>query len=357
MHFFNTLKSRFFIALGVFLLIAFVGISACLYFQTHPMSYVWVMDEGDLLNQTHLIKMCSNGRRLWDIQFGQSGQIGYDPIRDILWAPEMNDLDRIHYDQVVKLDGDGHLVDRFQGYRTNILAVDPNNGNVWVQKSAMIPNQAADALITKIDPNGKFLFSKMGQLSSGIWTITLDPRDGTVWIGGHRKLIHLTPEGELLFETSDVNFFSNAPHQIAVHPVNGDIWFTTGSWGGVYKMAWDGTLLKQVYGLKDPVAVAIHSYDGNVWVANYDQPGTGSVTRLSPEGEILLDVKTPDHAEVVGINPYDGVVWVGYDGGMLLLNQNGDILVTPIEFHRPKSLAFGKARSQWKAFLDCVVPN
>lgn len=195
----------------------------------------------------------------------------------------------------------------------------------------------------------------MSTLSSGIWAITLDQRDGTVWIGGHQKLIHLTPEGQLLFETSDVNFFSNAPHQIAVHPVNGDIWFTTGTWDGVYKMAWDGTLLKQVYGLKDPVAVAIHPYDESVWVANYDQLGTGSVTGLSPEGDILLDVKTPGHAEVVGINPTDGIIWVGHDGGMLLLNQNGDVLDTMSDFHRPRSLAFGQNKNQWKAFLECFV--
>ena len=103
-------KKKMFIAiLGTFLIVSLSLVTVWLYFLAHPISYVWVMDQGDYKNQTQLVKMCSNGRHLWELQFGGSWVIGYDPNRDIIWAPETGDLDDIHYEQVVQVDGDGRV--------------------------------------------------------------------------------------------------------------------------------------------------------------------------------------------------------------------------------------------------------
>lgn len=97
-----------------------------------PASYVWVMDAGDFKNETYLIKMGPTGKRLLQIQFGQSGEIDIDPRTNIVWASEIGDVDNIHYEQVVKVDHEGNIIDRFQGYPSTFMAVDPRDGSVWL---------------------------------------------------------------------------------------------------------------------------------------------------------------------------------------------------------------------------------
>ncbi|MBE7535542.1 MAG: hypothetical protein HS124_07410 [Anaerolineales bacterium] len=329
--------------------------AAWLYFFIAPTSYIWVMDLGDQLNKTYLVKMCPNGKRLWRVQFGQSGQIAYDPNQNAVWAPELGDIGDLHYDQLVKLDQDGRVEDRIQGYRTRTLAVDPRDSRLWTQKLIAPPGQSQyDHLLAQLAPNGKFLSSRRGIIPMGIWSLSLDLRNGTVWIGASKKLIHLTPEWVILFETSDVDFFSNGLHQIAIDPLNGDVWHTTMR-GDVYRRSWDGTVQAKTGGLSDPIAVAVYPQDHSAWVANYDQPGAGSVVKISPAGEILFSMETPSHAHLVGVNPYDDVVWVGYEGGILLLDQSGELLNTLAGFNTPISIAFSQPESVWKGLRDCTM--
>ncbi|MCC6298884.1 MAG: hypothetical protein IT314_06275 [Anaerolineales bacterium] len=312
------------------------------------------MDAGEQLNETHLVKLCSNGKQLWRVQFGQSGQIGYDPNQGVIWAPELNDINSIHYDQLVKVDADGAVADRLQGYRTSILGVDPRDGALWAQRLLLPPGDSQYiSQIAKLSPQGELLFA-MDAAPSVIYTLALDPRNGTVWIGGHGYLIHLSSEREVLFKAADVRFFSNGPHQIAVNRSNGDIWHTTME-GELYRRSWDGTVRAKIGGFNEPIAIAVHPLDGSAWVADYDQTGAGSVAKISRDGKILFEMDTPNHAHVVGVNPHDGVIWVGYEGGILLLNREGKLLDTLHGFQKPISLAFGESHNELGVIFNCLI--
>jgi DNA-binding beta-propeller fold protein YncE len=340
--------------LGATIFIASLLLAIWLSYPAHPASYVWVMDLGQNLDQTRLIKMCTNGKHLWEMPFGQSGAIGYDPNENVIWAPELNDKDHIYYDQLVKINTEGNAIDRIQGYRSSVLAVDPNNGNIWTTRSA---GSLGYSGIVKLAPNGKWLLGKVISPSWLIYTLGLNSHDGSIWIGGNRKLVHLSQDGEILYETEGVHFFSNGPHQIAVDPRNGEVWYTAGLiLDKIVKMSSDGKILFTIDAdQRGPIAIAIHPLDGNVWVANYNQRGTGSIRKISQGGEILFDIQTPQHAYSVGINPYDGIIWVGIESGIILLDQNGNLIDVLTGFNQPISFAFGQSKNQLEAIINCSI--
>src|ERR671922_1184582 len=224
-----------------------------------PASYVWVMDAGDFKNETYLVKMCPTGNRLLQIQFGQSGEIDIDPRTNIVWASEIGDVDNIHFEQVVQIDHEGNIIDRFQGYPSTFMAVDPRDGSVWLNP------MEARGLIAKIASNGK-LIRKVGGFSSP-YAVELDPRDGSLWVadGGSRTLIHISADGEKLFEMRIPGyFFSSAPDQLAIEPESGNLWFTTAGPGMLHKISPDGAILFETGGFSSPVAVTINPVNRNV---------------------------------------------------------------------------------------------
>jgi streptogramin lyase len=281
------------------------------------------MDAGDVLNKTYLVKMCPTGKRLSETQFGQSGEIGLDPARNIVWAPELNDLDQIHYDQVVKVDRDGKIIDRFQGYRTAVLAVDPNDGSVWLPAWK---GEEQNTLIIKIGANGKPLYGARG--FSLVYALALDPRDGSLWVadGMSRTLVQIRADGERLFERQIPGyFFSNSPDQLAVEPQTGNLWFTTAGPGMLHKISPDGEILFETDGFSSPVAATINPINGNVWVADYDLLESGAIIKLSPQGEVLLTQPLPAHARTAAVNPFDGTLWVGMNGELIRYDDEGRI--------------------------------
>ena len=322
-----------------------------LYLIGRPTSYVWVMDGGLYKNETYLVKMCPTGERLLQIQFGQSGEIGIDPAKDIIWAPEGGDRDQIHYDQVIQIDQDGEILNRFQGYSSPILALDANDGSVWV---STWNSMGQHSLMTKIASNGKLIRRVRGfYLPSAV---ALDPRDGSIWVadGGNRNITHLSREGEKLFEMPVSSyFFSNAPDQIAVDPENGNVWFTTAA-GTIHKMSADGEMLIETGGLSSPVAVAINPVNGNVWVADYDLGDSGALVKLDPQGNIILVQALPGHAHTAAINPFDGALWVGVDGEMIRYDDDGGVADRESGFTEPESIAFADRGNDLRAEIKCT---
>ena len=326
-----------------------------LYSIGRPASYIWVMDAGDLKNEFYLVKMCPTGKQLLRIQFGQSEAIGIDPRENIVWAPEIGDVDDIHYNQVVKVDSRGNVIDRFQGYGSPVLAVDPNDGSVWVSSWSAVESEG---LLTKIAPNGK-LIRKVGGFNT-LYSIALDPRDGSIWAadGGSRTLTHISASGEKLFEMPGIFFHSSSPHQVAVNPNNGDVWFTSSQ--TVYKISTAGQVLEKRDGFNTAVAIAIDPFTRDVWVANFGTPGdefaeSGTISKLDSYGDIILTLEIHSRAYMVGINPYDGTLWVGLDGKVIRYDDNGKVLGQQPGFNEPQSIAFAKNENDLVTEIECTI--
>lgn len=310
-----------------------------------PTSYIWVMDSGRLLNETYLVKMCPNGTRLWQVQFGQSEVVGIDGLHGIVWAPELNNTNGVHYDQMVKLDSQGNILDRYQGYGTSTFAVDPNDGSLWIY---------AHDRIAKILPDGTLLLRK-GEFSA-VESVAVDPRDGSVWIADglfHRNLIHLDANGAKLFEMETPGFFSNAPHQVAVNPRNGDVWFTGFHSGDIYHLSTDGQLLAVVGGFDRPASVTVDSRDGSAWVADYSVDSSGGVVQINSNGKVVRRVVLDAPPHVAAYNPFDGTLWVGMDGSMVRLYASGTIVEQVSGFTVPKSIAFAQ-NDDWISSMKCA---
>jgi DNA-binding beta-propeller fold protein YncE len=321
------------VAISILILaVCLIGIVLLFLIRT-PASYIWVMDAGMLLNETHLVKMCPNGTRIIQVQFGQSGAIGVDPRSGSIWAPELNDMERANFDQVVNVDADGNIINRYQGYRTGVIAVDPNDGSVWVG----LPNERQ---IMRLDSNGKRILQMAGFPAPA--SIAVDPRDSSVWIADStsKTVVHLTANGVELSRTKTTGFFSDAPHQIAVDPRNGDVWYTGFHTGNVYKLSSGGHLLAKIGSFDRPVSVSVNPSDGSVWVADYSVEKSGEVVKLDSDGRTILRVILDNPPHIVGVNPFDGTVWVGIDGAMLKLSDEGKTLKTVAGFTSPHSIAF-----------------
>jgi hypothetical protein len=339
------------------LIIPFIIISLLciflLYIIGRPFSYIWVMDAGGSLNQTHLAKICPSGARLSQTQFGQSAEIGIDGDENILWAPELNDLDNINYNQVVQVDSEANVINRFQGYRIDVLAVDPSDGSVWVNTWNA---EEQRTLMTKLSANGKLLRS-VGEFHL-VSAIALDTRDSSIWVAdyGDRILTQLSKDGEKLFETRvEGHFFSNAPDQITVEPQNGDVWFTTFDPSQLHKLSAKGEMLIEKGGFRSPVAVAINPISGNVWVADYDLLGSGAIVKLDSSGHILLTQTLPAHAHTAAINPFDGTLWVGVDGEVIRYYEDGSVAEREAGFNRPQSFAFAKSGNDLRTKIKCTL--
>lgn len=346
-------NKREFVLISSITIIVVCIIGVALYFLVRAnASYIWVMDKGTSLNETYLVKMCSNGTKILKVQFGQSGAIGIDQRSGSVWAPELNDRGGINVDQVVKIDAYGNIIRRYRGYRTSVIAVDPNNGSVWVG----LPNEGQ---VVKLNSNGEIVLRVEG--FSFPASIAVDPRDSSIWVADGQptpSLVHLAANGIELFSVKTVGFFSNAPHQIAVDPLNGDVWYTGFHMESVYKLSSTGRPLATIGVFDRPVSVSIHPSDGGVWVADYSLETSGSVVRLDSDAKTIRRVVLDNPPHIAAVNPVDGTLWVGTDGAMLKLSDDGEILKKITGFTIPKSIAFIRSEDDIMAkivyFITCL---
>lgn len=317
---------------------------ALIFLLRAPESYTWVMDRGTLLDETHLVKMCSNGTEILNVQFGQSEAIGVDPRSGSIWAPELNDRDRVNIDQVVNIDADGTIIGRYPGFRTSKIAVDPNDGSVWVG----LPNEAQ---VVKLNSNGEILLRVAGYSSPA--SIAVDPRDSSIWVANSHPnhLVHLDADGSELSRLDTPGFFSNAPHQVAVDPHNGNVWYT-GSIGNVYKISSSGQRLVAVEGFDRPVSVSVDPSDGGVWVADFSVESSGSLVRLDSDGNLIWSVILVNPPLIAAVNPFDGTVWAGVEGALFKLSAEGGILDMMAGFTSPQSIAFVRSAKDVSTKID-----
>lgn len=310
-----------------------------------PISYIWVVDRGEALDQTYLVKLCPNGAQVFRVQFGQSGAVGVDPRDGSAWAPELNDAAGVNFDQVVHVGADGRILQRVGGMRALVLAVDPRDGSPWVA----LPNEAR---IVKLDPAGAPRLSVPG--SDGPASMAVDPRDGSLWVAHYRGgvLTHLSSQGEALLTITTPGFFSDAPHQVAVDPRNGDVWHTGAGDGSLSKRSASGELLARAAGFDRPVSVALDPYDGSAWVTDFSLDEQGALVKIGANGERVVTLVLDSPPRLVGLNPADRSLWVGIDGALVKLSATGRIQKTLRGYTRPVSIAFHPNPPGFQARLD-----
>ena len=113
------------------------------------------------------------------------------------------------------------------------LAVDPNNGSVWVV------NSSTNAL-KKFDSAGNIIFTYSGSFLIGPRSIAVDPRDGGVWVADGPTVLKVTSAGGI--DVPPVPGFSS-PRSLAVDPGDGSVWISDFGNNRVVKLRNDGVQL------------------------------------------------------------------------------------------------------------------
>ena len=217
-------------------------------------------------------------------------------------------------DTVYKLNADGLADPTIIPGLTQAQAavVDPKSGAVWIAVSA------ANAVF-RFDPTTN-AFAQLPPIERP-HSVSVNPTDGTVWIGGINTVQKFSADGsQVLVTVAGVH-----EPEVAVNTTDGSCWVTD-SRGTIARYSAAGAVAAtSPVKLTEPKYVAVNSQSGNAWVTD---PHANVIVKLSPGGQELLrvaDVKLPSSPSV---NQKDGTLWVVTDGNTLVkLSADGQQLM------------------------------
>jgi len=232
------------------LIIGFI-ILVILYFGGKPTSYIWVMDWDGPANMGHVVKMCSNGHKLFQVELGVTGRIAVDQRDGTVWASRYYDEHGALLKQVYKIGTDGTILDHYSNFPGSVAAIDPKDGSIWSE---------AKSYLMKFSSNGELLEQYAGFEYP---SITINPLDNTIWVADNGN----TDRGKLLLlDANRVQVFSietNGVPSLAFDPVNGGVWYAD-LHRNVYNLSADGNQLTKVEGVDHAVFVTVSSKDETV---------------------------------------------------------------------------------------------
>ncbi len=167
--------------------------------------------------------------------------------------------------------------------------VDPKSGVIWIAVSA------ANAVF-RYDPITNP--QAVPQLETPIeraHAISVNPTDGTVWIGGINTVQKFSADGtQILASIAGVH-----EPEVAVNTTDGSCWVTD-SRGTIARYSAAGAVAAtSPVELSEPKYVAVNSQSGNAWVTD---PHAGVIVKLSPSGQEILritDIKDEEGFAVV----------------------------------------------------------
>ena len=176
--------------------------------------------------------------------------------------------------------------------------VDPKNGVVWISVSAANAAFRYDPAAT--DENAMF---KTISGIPGARSISINPGDGTAWIGGKSVVKKISADGsQVLAEITGVH-----EPEVSVNPTDGSCWVTD-SRGSATRYDANGTAVATAQSqLKEPKFVAVNPKTGNAWVADTQ---ASVLVKLSPTGQELLRITDIAKPASLDVNAKDGNLWL-----------------------------------------------
>ncbi len=199
-------------------------------------------------------------------------------------------------DTVYKLNADGLADPTIIPGLTQAQAavVNPESGVVWIAVSA------ANSVYRFDPPTQAFITLPPIERPH---SVSVNPTDGTVWIGGINTVQKFSADGsQVLATVADVH-----EPEVAVNTTDGSCWITD-SRGTIARYSAGGAVAAtSPVKLREPKYVAVNSQSGNAWVTD---PHANIVIKLNPSGQEVLritDIKLPSSPSV---NQKNGNLWV-----------------------------------------------
>ena len=211
-------------------------------------------------------------------------------------------------DTVYKLNADGLADPTIIPGLTQAQAavVDPQSGIVWIAVSAA--NAVYRFNPAEQDPNQQFIALPPIERAHAI---SVNPTDGTVWIGGINTVQKFSAGGtQILASITGVH-----EPEVAVNTTDGSCWVTD-SRGTIARYSAAGAVAAtSPVKLKEPKYIAVNSQSGNAWVTD---PHANVVVKLSPSGQEILRIADVQLPSSPSVNQKDGTLWVVIDSNTLV---------------------------------------
>jgi len=222
------------------------------------------------------------------------------------------------------------------------------NGECWVVNGG-------NGEVVKLNSKGEVAtFTQEGQQFPCILTFgtpaesgAVNPKDGTYWLAhpAAGTVYKINPDNMSL--AAEVKFTgSQKPRSISVDPTDGSVWVGTDS--GVFKVTVDGQK-KQIAPTGDAAWVSVNTKDGSCWVAD----SSGKMLKYSKTGaKLLQSAVTLKEPKYIVVNSTTGNAWAAdsQDGILVKLDANGNELLRTTEVGMPVSPAINfKTGDLWVA--------
>ena len=245
------------------------------------------------------------------------------------------------FSNMVHLDANGNLIWRggeFYAMPVSV-AVNTADNSIWVGE--------ASGRITHLSATGDILFRQ--QNFGGIWSVSVNPNDGSCWVadtaGG--RVSHLAADGQQLWSA-----YLGTPYSVSVDPTDGSCWIAESGLNCVKHYSADHNLLGTVSGAGYPYSVSANPVDGSVWVAWIS---SGEISHLAADGTELWRGGGFNSPWSVSVNVTDGSCWVGDAGGnrVVHLSAAGALLQQATGMNYPVSVSVNPADgSCWAANMN-----
>lgn len=232
----------------------------------------WVLDEvsfvlGQLIRVTsfgEVLRPIVNLKKPRDIEIEQSS--------GTVWVSDVGDS------TVKKFDDAGNEVFSIGGFsRPVALAVDQRQGDCWV--ADLGKNE-----VIRVNSSGQGLFVSPEVFEKLSW-IAVDSNNGSVWVATDNQLIKLSEDGVAEFTVGQT---FNSLQKLEVNPQNGDVWVIGWAPFSIFKFTLDGSLAFEKTGFGGQVDLSINEFDNSCIVSDTLM---NQVIKISADGESVKTVQ------------------------------------------------------------------
>ncbi len=167
-------------------------------------------------------------------------------------------------------------------------------------------------------------------------SVAVDPEDGSVWVAAGASVVHLSREGTILALGRGFGF----PSSVSLNASDGSCWVADAGTGEVVHLSADGLELWRGGGFGGPESVSVNAADGSCWIAD---TALHRVVHLSSTGGVLWEGGDLYYPASVSVSPDDGSCWVADTGhdSVVRLAADGSEVWRGTSFRGPRSVAAG----------------
>jgi DNA-binding beta-propeller fold protein YncE len=175
------------------------------------------------------------------------------------------------------------------------VSVNPTDGSCWVGDGGDVVHLSEDG--PELWRGGKFSYPA---------SVSVNSTGGSCWVADWGGVMYLAADGTEVWRSGDFTL----PESVSANPADGSCWVADGGGDRVVHLAEDGTELLRVF-ISWPTCVSVDSNDGSCWVV---AQGDWQVVHLAENGAELWRGNRFDYASSLSVNYTDGSCWVADAG-------------------------------------------